>query len=79
VLPAIGQLALVTAACRAALGTGVLASVDVLRLQQPVGAGASLELRLEKPDALGRVRFTLRCGAQAVSAGTLTWSSAAPG
>ncbi len=76
VLPAIGQLALLEAACRRALGAGTLAGLELMRLQQPLGPGDPLEIRLERPDDQGCVRFALKSGRRAVSAGTLQWERA---
>jgi len=70
IFPGVAHLALV----ERALGQP-LAAVRSLKLRRPVGPGDVLELSLGEPEADGAVRFELRRGGEAVSAGSVRGGS----
>ena len=70
ILPGVAHLALV----ERALGQS-LAAVRSLKLRRPVGPGDVLELSLGEPEADYTVRFELRRGGEAVSAGSVRGGS----
>jgi 3-hydroxymyristoyl/3-hydroxydecanoyl-(acyl carrier protein) dehydratase len=65
ILPGVAHLAV----AERALGLP-LAAVRSLKLRRPVGPGDVLELSLGKPEPDGAIRFELRRGGEAVSAGS---------
>jgi 3-hydroxyacyl-[acyl-carrier-protein] dehydratase len=74
ILPAIVQLDLVARIAEAA-GLAPLAAVPNLRLRHAVGPGATLEIRLERPDPSGCARFSIRHGETLVTTGSLVVAS----
>ena len=73
ILPAIGQLELITTAL-AKLGepARTISVIDVLRMSRPVGPGETLQLLLSPVATNGSVRFTLKDEVGLVSRGSLT-------
>jgi 3-hydroxyacyl-[acyl-carrier-protein] dehydratase len=72
ILPAIGQLAMLTGLLQHVTGSAVsLTGVDGLRLSRPVLPGDRVEVRLEAPRTSGAVRFEIRCKGAPVSGGTV--------
>ena len=73
ILPAIGQLELITTAL-AKLGepARTISAIDVLRMSRPVGPGETLQLLLSPVAADGSMRFTLKDDIGLVSRGSLT-------
>ena len=80
VLPAIGQLAMLTELVRRVTGSAVsLTGVDGLRLHRQVLPGDRVEVRLETPRAGGAARFEIRRDGAPVSRGTLRFGLEAGG
>jgi len=72
VLPAIGQLAMLTELLRRATGSAVsLTGAEGLRFSRQVLPGDQVEVRLEDPRARGTARFEIRRGEAPVSRGTV--------
>ena len=80
VLPAIGQLALLTALVQRVTGSSVsLTGVDGFRLSRQVLPGDRVEVRLEALRASETAAFELRCDGAPVSRGTVRVSAGAGG
>jgi 3-hydroxyacyl-[acyl-carrier-protein] dehydratase len=72
ILPAIGQLAMLTALLQQVTGSAVsLTGVDGFRLSRPVLPGDRVEVRLDAPRTSGTVRFEIRREDAPVSSGTV--------
>ena len=80
ILPAIGQLAMLTGLVRRVTGSTVsLTGVDGLRFSRTVLPGDRVEVRLEAPRAGGTARFEIRRDEAPVSRGTLLFGLKAGG
>jgi 3-hydroxyacyl-[acyl-carrier-protein] dehydratase len=80
ILPAIGQLAMLTELAGRATGfAGSLSGVDDLRLTLQVLPGDRVEVRLANPDADGKARFEIRRDGASVSRGSVQFKVEAAG
>lgn len=80
VLPAIGQLAMLTGLLRRMTGSVVsLTGVDDLRLLRQIVPGDQVEVRLEDPQAGVTARFEIRCDGAPISRGTVRFAAKALG
>ncbi len=80
VLPAIGQLAMLTGLVRRVTGSAVsLTGVDSLRLSHQVLPGDQVEVWLQASRASGTARFEIRRDGGAVSRGTVRVAAGAGG
>lgn len=75
VLPAIGQLAILTALVRRVAGAPVsLTGVDGLKLSRQVLPGDRVEIRLQSPMPGGKMAFSIRRDGDLISRGTLRFA-----
>ena len=80
ILPAIGQLAILTGLVQRMIGSTVsLTGVDGLRLNRQVLPGDRIEVRLEAPRKGGTARFEIRRDEAPVSSGTVRFGLEAGG